>query len=47
MTSDLTDESALFVEIHSLKVMLVGGEDLIGFWDYPNLVVTLKVNRPV
>lgn len=37
MAGDLADESALFVEVHSLKVRLVAGEDLIGLRDNPDL----------
>lgn len=37
MACDLADESALFVEVHSVKVRLVASEDLIGLWDNPDL----------
>jgi hypothetical protein len=37
MTCDFTDETTLFVEVHSLEVGFVGGEDLIGLWDNPDL----------
>jgi hypothetical protein len=37
VAGDLADESALLVEIHSLEVGLVCGEDLVGLWNDPNL----------
>ena len=37
MTCDLADESALLVEVHSVKIRLVASEDLIGLWDDPDL----------
>ena len=37
MACDLADESALLVEVHSVKVRLVASEDLIGLWDDPDL----------
>jgi hypothetical protein len=37
MAGDLTDKSALFIEVHSLKVGFVCGEDLVGLWDNPDL----------
>jgi hypothetical protein len=47
MAGDLADESALFVEIHSLKVRLVAGEDLIGLWDNPDLEGRKRVSGKV
>jgi len=37
MTGNFTDESALFVEVHSMEVGLVAGEDLVGLRDNPDL----------
>lgn len=47
MAGNLTDESALFVEVHSLKVRLVAGEDLIGLRDNPDLKRGKRVSRKV
>lgn len=37
MARDLTDESALLVKVHPVEVRVIAGEDLIGFWDDPDL----------
>lgn len=37
MTRDLTDETALLVKVHPLKVRVIAGEDLIGFGNNPDL----------
>lgn len=37
MTRDLADETALLVEVHSLEIRVIAGEDLAGFWDNPDL----------
>lgn len=37
MTRNLADEPPLLVEVHPLKIRLIAGKDLIGFWDYPDL----------
>lgn len=47
MAGDLTNESPLFVEVHSLKVRLVAGEDLIGLWDNPDLKGRKRVSGEV
>lgn len=47
MSSDFTNEPALFVEIHSLKVVLIAGEDLIGLWNNPDLKGGTMVNGQI
>lgn len=47
MARDLTDESALFVEVHSLKVRLITGKDLIGLRDNPDLERRKRVRGKV
>lgn len=37
MTRNFADKAALLVEIHSLEIRLVAGEDLVGFGDNPDL----------
>lgn len=44
MTCDFTNKSALLVEVHALKVGLICGEDLVGFWDHPDLEVETMVS---
>lgn len=45
MAGDLADESALFIEVHPLKVRLVAGEDLVGLRDNPDLEERKSVSR--
>jgi hypothetical protein len=37
MTRDFANESSLFVEVHSLKIRLILGEDFVGLRDNPDL----------
>jgi hypothetical protein len=47
MAGDLADESALFVEVHSLEVRFIAGEDLIGLRDDPDLERRKRVSGKV
>jgi hypothetical protein len=37
MACDLANESTLLVEVHTLKIWVIAGEDLTGLWDNPDL----------
>lgn len=42
MSRDLADETALFIKVHSLKVRVVAGENLVGFRDNPDLGICVN-----
>jgi hypothetical protein len=45
MSSDFTNESALFIKVHSLEIGFVGGEDLVCLWDDPDLKERIMVSE--
>jgi hypothetical protein len=45
MAGDFTNKAGLFVEIPPVEIRLVGGEDLIGLGNDPNLLYTSLIRK--